>query len=363
MKQEFPKKEAKMSKETTNNNSNSLNKKKIIINIILALIIGLTINILISFFANFEETLNVLKTTSFSFILKIFLAFSIAYLIDILRLYIVTFSFQKRIKFKDAMFNTFSYYFVSNITPMASGGQPYQIYHLNKIGIESTLATNIVLSRFVENLIFSASIILIFMRRVVNILNKAGARKHLLIIGIILSLSFSFIVILLFIRPKFVYNIFKFIVKIVPMKNKTKFEKRIANLENWLEELKESINSLWVKKSIIVIIDFILGGFIVLFHALGLYLTLVGITGINLQFLDVFTLFVIMNFVIYYIPTPGSSGGVEVFYSIVLSGFIPGKFVSSTILIWRFATYYLQIALQGIIMYLSKNNSKTVPAS
>ncbi len=48
---------------------------------------------------------------------------------------------------------------------MTSGGQPYQIYHLTQIGIESTLATNIVMSRFIESLIFSGGVILIFLKK------------------------------------------------------------------------------------------------------------------------------------------------------------------------------------------------------
>ncbi len=349
-----------MSEDKGKENESTLSRKKIIINLIVVLIIGLVINIVISFFADFQETFDTLKTVNLFFIVKVFAVFSMAYLIDLIRLYIVTLSFHKKINFKDAIYNTISYYFMSNITPMASGGQPYQIYHLTKLGIESTLATNIVLSRLVENLLFSSAIILIFIRRVMSILGRIGTGKYILIVGIIAALGFSALLILIFLNPKLLYKFFNFLLKIFPLKNKSKFEQRLQKLENWLEELKLSIKTLWIEKAHIVAVDFILGGFIVFFHSLGLYFALTSITSGNYSILEIFILFIIMNFVIYYIPTPGSTGGVETLYGIVLAGFMPGRFVSTTILLWRFATYYLQIAFEGVILLMTRTKEKGV---
>lgn len=344
--------------ESTGSNK-ALSRKRIIINVVIVLIIGFAINILISFFADFQETIATIKTLDLTFIIKIFVAFTIAYIIDLVRLYIVTFSFNKKIRFKDALYNTFSYYFMSNITPMASGGQPYQIYHLTKLGIESTLATNIVMSRLAENLLFSAAMILIFIRRVLKIIGNAGVGKYILVIGIIASLGFSALVVILFLNPKIFYKFFNFLLKILPIKNKTKMENRMEKLEKWLEDLKASINSLWIEKAYILAIDFTLGGFIVFFHSLGLYIALTSVTTLSYSILDVLILFIIMNFVVYYIPTPGSSGGVETLYGIILAGFMPAKYVSSTVLLWRFATYYLQMAFQAIIMLFTRSKVKS----
>lgn len=334
----------------------TLSRKKIIINIILVVVIGFTINIVISFVSDFGDTIGVLKTVNFTVILLSFLIFSITNLIDSIRLCIVTSSFQKKIKFKDALFNTVSYYFVSNITPMTSGGQPYQIYHLTQIGIESTLATNIVMSRFIESLIFSGGVILIFLRRVINVLDKVGVGRYILIIGIVVSLSLSSLLILVFVYPKLLYKIFNFFIKIWPKKDKTKMNQRAAKFEKWLENLKVSIHSLWIQKAKIVALDFILGGVVTFLHSLALYVALVGVTGIKFSVFEVFILFIIMNFVVYYVPTPGSTGGVEAFYGIVLSGFIPKKFTSPVVLVWRFSTYYLQIAFEILVLFFIRNN-------
>ena len=273
----------------------------------------------------------------------------------------VTSSFQKKINFKDALYNTFSYHFFSNITPMTSGGQPYQIYHLTQIGIESTLATNIVMSRFIENLIFLGASILIFIRRVINILDTVGVGRYILIVGIVVSLSLSSLLILVFVYPKLLYKIFNFFIKIWPKKDKTKMYESAAKLENWLENLKTSVHSLWVQKAKIVALDFVLGGVVTFLHSLALYAALVGVTGIKFKILDVFLLFVIMNFVVYYVPTPGSTGGVEAFYGIVLAGFMPTRYISTVVLVWRFSTYYLQIAFEILVLFLTKIKKRSRP--
>jgi uncharacterized protein (TIRG00374 family) len=131
---------------------------------------------------------------------------------------------------------------------------------------------------------------------------------------------------------------------------------RAAKFEKWLENLKVSIHSLWIQKAKIVALDFILGGVVTFLHSLALYVALVGVTGIKFSVFEVFILFIIMNFVVYYVPTPGSTGGVEAFYGIVLSGFIPKKFTSPVVLVWRFSTYYLQIAFEILVLFFIRNN-------
>ncbi|CEP77535.1 MAG: lysylphosphatidylglycerol synthase transmembrane domain-containing protein [Defluviitoga tunisiensis] len=347
-----------MSEKIDKKEKGTLSRKKIIINIILVVIIGFAINIVISFFSDFEDTVSVLKNVNISVVLISFLIFSTTYFIDSIRLCIVTSSFQKKINFKDALKNTLSYYFVSNITPMTSGGQPYQIYHLTQIGIESTLATNIVMSRFIESLIFSGGVILIFLKKVINVLDKVGVGRYIIIAGIVVSMSLTSLLILIFVYPKLLYKIFNFFIKIWPKKNKTKMKERASKLENWLENLKDSIHSLWIQKAKIVAFDFILGGVVTFLHSLAFYAALAGITGVKFGIFDVFILFIIMNFVVYYVPTPGSTGGVEAFYGIVLSGFIQKKFTSPVILIWRFSTYYLQIVFEILVLFFIRNNKK-----
>jgi hypothetical protein len=39
---------------------------------------------------------------------------------------------------------------------------------------------------------------------------------------------------------------------------------------------------------------------------------------------------------------------------------MPGRFVSTTILLWRFATYYLQIAFEGVILLMTRTKEKGV---
>jgi uncharacterized membrane protein YbhN (UPF0104 family) len=60
----------------------------------------------------------------------------------------------------------------------------------------------------------------------------------------------------------------------------------------------------------------------------------------------------LLNLVVYYIPSPGASGGLEGVYTMVFTlytGQPQLSFIAVTV--WRFATYYLQIFF-GLIVFL-----------
>jgi uncharacterized protein (TIRG00374 family) len=63
-------------------------------------------------------------------------------------------------------------------------------------------------------------------------------------------------------------------------------------------------------------------------------------------------LYLVVNFVVYYMPTPGASGSVEAMYIMVLAGFIPGAYAVLATMIWRFSTFYLHVFLGAIVYFV-----------
>ncbi|HIP92507.1 MAG TPA: UPF0104 family protein, partial [Thermotoga sp.] len=68
-----------------------------------------------------------------------------------------------------------------------------------------------------------------------------------------------------------------------------------------------------------------------------------------LNYMDVAGIFFFLTLVVYYVPTPGASGGVEAIYHLTLSSLLenPSK-TMTVILMWRAVTYYIPI-LMGLI--------------
>ncbi|HOO75554.1 MAG TPA: lysylphosphatidylglycerol synthase transmembrane domain-containing protein, partial [Tepiditoga sp.] len=233
---------------------------------------------------------------------------------------------------------------------MASGGQPYQIYHLVKNNIDSKTATNAIASRFIEFLLFSSFFVLIFIRKILKLLSNQFIGKKILIFGLAVSLVITVFMFVIFINPNIIVSFIKFLGK------KTKKEKiinRIKRISEWTDELRESIIFLWTEKFYILIMDFILGIAETFVQAYAFFIILKYFSIMNLNFFDIFIIYILLNFVIYFVPTPGSSGGVEGIYNTVLIGLIGNKnYVIAAIFIWRLSTYYFQIIVQFFLMLL-----------
>lgn len=325
-------------------------KKDFLKKIFWIVIFGLFVNVLIALFSDFNSTIGIIKKVDKIIIFKSSAIFFIIYFIDTLRLKLVLGIFNYKISFRTAFYNSLSGYFIANLTPMASGGQPYQIYHLVKNNIDSKTATNAIASRFIEFLLFSSFFVLIFIRKILKLLSNQFIGKKILIFGLAVSLVITVFMFVIFINPNIIVSFIKFLGK------KTKKEKiinRIKRISEWTDELRESIIFLWTEKFYILIMDFILGIAETFVQAYAFFIILKYFSIMNLNFFDIFIIYILLNFVIYFVPTPGSSGGVEGIYNTVLIGLIGNKnYVIAAIFIWRLSTYYFQIIVQFFLMLL-----------
>ena len=110
---------------------------------------------------------------------------------------------------------------------------------------------------------------------------------------------------------------------------------------------------LWSTRTWAMVLDILMGMVNILLHAYSLLFVLEGVTGVSIPFLEVIITYVILWQVVFYVPTPGASGGVEGAFSLVYSG-LTGA-VGSTVIavfVWRLATYYLLLLFDGFVYAL-----------
>ncbi|MFW6119317.1 MAG: lysylphosphatidylglycerol synthase transmembrane domain-containing protein [Petrotogales bacterium] len=334
-------------------------RKNIFWTVILVIAIGLVVNVIISFIFDINEVVAVIKSVDYKILLYPFLIFSIIYVIDTVRLKLITSQLNIHISLSEAVYNSIAGYFVSNLTPMASGGQPFQAYHLTTIGVNSEDATNIFMSRFTEFLIFSTATVLVFLRTILSLLKMSGGiASKFIIFGLIVAASTVFIFGLLLWKPRVLYHLLAlvdrtFIGKV--LRKILKKEELLKSFEQWVTRFEKSITFLWNKKTLFIVVDLLLGGAVIFFQALSLFVVLNMVGGINIDIWELFLLFLTLNLVVYYVPSPGASGSVEGVYNLVLSGlaFNASKVVAGVI-IWRFATFYFHIFFE--IAYLVIHN-------
>jgi len=245
--------------------------------------------------------------------------------------------------------------FLTNLTPMAAGGQPFQIYHLQTLSVDGKTATNIILSRFVETAMTSIVMLLASTAIVFRIIRSIyGGGSIVMYAGFSVTIIFAVVFLLMLIRPDYLGKL------AVAVEN-TRFGRFIAKISKthdwglrvhaWSKDLKEDVRFLWTEKLYIMIVDILLGFGNILLQGFSLYFVLTSILHMKLSYLDVLLSFVAVSQVVFYIPTPGASGSVEGAFAMVFSGLTQQPETTLVaIFLWRFATYYCHIFF-GVFLF------------
>ena len=121
--------------------------KKVLNYLTLALITVLVLYL--SLKDNYEEILKIFSSMNIKWLILAFITMIIAWSLKTIPIYFFTKSHKKNFKFRNSISLILRTQFVNAITPFATGGQPYQIYYLNKRGVRSSTATGIILQNFI----------------------------------------------------------------------------------------------------------------------------------------------------------------------------------------------------------------------
>ncbi len=332
------------------------NKRSLVRLIIIVIVIGAAANILISFFLDSDRLIeSIRKIRLIAFIIP-FLAYLLINVIDSIRVKLVLWQLNYKIPTLQAFFNSVIGIFITNLTPLAAGGQPFQIYHLSSQGVDLKTSTNVILSRFVEQAMLLMAIVLLSIPRIIKITATLNIGSVVIYIALFFTFVFAMLFLLLLIRPNTVGNLaikleHSFIGKIVH-----KFSKKrdwAERLFKWSHELRDEVHFLWTHKTVVMIVDTFLGLVVLLLQASSLFFVFRIILKSDISLFETFITFNIIWQIIFYIPTPGASGSIEGAFALVFSGLTgaPEKTLVS-VFVWRFSTYYLHILFGGIIFWI-----------
>ena len=324
--------------------------------ILLAVIIGVGVNTTLSLLMDRRQIIDSIRKVRLIYFAVPLLLFIASHVVDSFRLKLVLAQFRIRIRFIQAFYNSAAGTFFTNVTPMTAGGQPFQIYHLSVVGVPAETATNVIMSRFVEQAGTSMLISLIFLTQIAWIASSLRMGARLMWVALGISLCVTVLLLILLIRPHFIGSL----AIVLERTSLGRLIGRVSGKHNWApslhrwsHRLRENVKVLWSEKTWAMIVDILLGVVNILLHAYSLRFVLEGVTGVSIPFLEVVITYVILWQVVFYIPTPGAAGGVEGAFSLVYSG-LTGA-VSSTVIavfVWRFATYYLLLLFDGFVYAL-----------
>lgn len=241
-------------------------------------------------------------------------------------------------------------FFFSSITPSASGGDPAQLYFMNKDSLpvsSSALSLLVELSsfQFVSCTFAIVGFIYNYDLLVINI----GNIKYLLAIGLTIN-----IVILLFLLVMIFSK--SFAIKLVDILSKILNLFHYKNTNNIREKFLESIEeyhkcSLYLKDNKLVMLKIVLTTTIqlILYHSIPYFVYL------SFDLADAnFLTFIFMQAVLYIsvssLPFPGAMGVSEGGFMILFKIFFPASILSSAMIISRGISFYLFVIISGILI-------------
>ena len=321
-------------------------------NILLPVIIGIGAAVLIVSLAGSGNVWKGLKHLDMRFIFLLALNFFTIVIVDALRTSILL----GRIPFKTCVSNSLWGFYASTVTPFAAGGQPFQIYHLVKSGVPFEKAASVIAVRFFSSFSFTIVSGFFFFLFYFDTFRSLGILGDLFFIGIVLAFAFYVFIILLSFSRRFLEKFFLSnpIMKIMAFFSK-KSRKEVESLVKerilgYMSAMKELWRSSRAKAFITMVLS---GTMIVCIHA-STYLSIKTVNpSIEVSLFQIVSIQLALSLVVYFVPTPGASGAVEVIYYVVYSNIIEKADAIVSLLIWRFFNYYLFIIL-GILLGIGR---------
>ncbi len=313
---------------------------------------------------NFSETMRYLASVNIPLFAVALIDFFISMVFDSYSYYLIVHNYEKSYTpTKGFRLNTFTKFF-NGITPLASGGQPFQVYLLHKEKVKMSDAVSIITQIYI---LFVLSVVLyaimgFIYSGITHLVTLDGIILPMVLFGIIIYICILSITLLLIFSSTFMKKISSWVITILSeiriIKDKDKaIEKWNQNCDNYYQSGKKFRNSpkLFFK---------CLGlQFLKLFaiYSVPYFVTLALHHTIDL---NIFETTVASSYAFLggcYIPIPGSSGGTEFAFGQIFGQFVDKGIVSPLIIIWRFITYILPIVLGGIwfnIYYKKQHESK-----
>lgn len=338
--------------------------KKYIINLLVLVII--TIGTLILLLKDdFNEVVDTVLRADLWYIFLIIMAMVIYYLIEGLALTIFAKLYRRSFKFYKGVLNGMIGTFFSGITPSASGGQFAQAYAFKKQGIKISNSASILFMHFIVYelvLVLYVLVTLIFrfndFTTIMPYTEIAGYRLSFLaltligfginaaVIGGLFFMAYS----KLFHRLVLVHGI-NLLAKLKIIKNKEKVQRQ-AELQ--VSMFRREFTKLLTNFKVLVIVAFLQFIKLTVFYSVP-YLAAKAV-GANVDFGESLIMASYLYMITSFFPIPGASGGSEAFFVIMfkrmisIPGFSLDSIITSIMLIWRFATFYIGLIVGAFVV-------------
>ena len=266
---------------------------------------------------------------------------------------------HKNHRFSQTFHVTMGGQYFNNVTPFASGGQPFQAYYLNKQGMALGEAMNCLLTKFIvfqfSLVVFSAALLILRLRYFQQTISDFSL---IVLVGFtvnfcVMLFLFSFAV---FKKPtkKICHFAIKILHKIHIVKD---YDAKITYIDDELDKFNTCFKQMsnHIPRLILALI---LSFFQQLIH---MSVTFMIYKAFGLNDIDFITILAAQSFVSMvsaFIPIPGASGGAEGLFGFFFQKFfVDGAQRGVALILWRVITFYFTLIV-GAFFTVGMNNKK-----
>ena len=285
-------------------------------------------------------------------ILVLLLVFSLTNILDMSGMSYLIQKDTSRYQFALSMKTLLMGRYYDSITPLAIGGQPFQVAYLKKHDVSTSASISIPVAKMVFNQ-FAFFVLSLIALIVSSLDSSVGAFAQISsIIGFIASFSFLFLIIFLSISKnigkKLVVKILKFLQKIKIIKNYEKVYQKVSRI---VEDYQVILSNYMKNPK-----DFVIMFFLSLFkgicqYSLPFIIYTCFFTGGTFElYFRFFVCGVLIDLASSFIPLPGGTGMSELTFGALFGNFFAGGRLFWAIIFWRMATYYIYLLLGVVIM-------------
>lgn len=297
------------------------------------------------------ETLTYLASMRKSGILISLVLVSCAWLLDAARFCLLARAAQEHVSLRLGLILTWLNYFGAAITPLQSGGGPFQVYFLYRGGVPIGKGVAITLTRTLLTLF-----ILGFVVPIALAVDPGFLRGHRFLQGV-----FSYVVVfvliswtlvaLSLIRPRFMKRLGSIIVLLIRRMGFLKslrVLKLVRRINREIDNYNQNFRLFFSSGKF-----YFLGAMgLSCLHLLALFSVLpvlIWALGLPPQYIHALFAQALFLFVLYFVPTPGGSGVAEGGGAILFRLLLPWNLAGIMAIIWRFFTEYLAIGMGALV--------------
>ncbi len=321
--------------------------------LIIFILLAFGVSAVIIFRSVDHETIrSLLHADKMKLLLALLIVFA-AWICDAGRFCALSSAAHEHVPFSLGIVLTWLNYFGSAVTPMQSGGGPFQVYALYKKGIPVGKGIAITLMRTMLTVLILTISVPSALMLDPEILEGSPFLKGLVFYVFVVILATWAFIAFTVIRPDLVKKLSHIIVLWLRRFGLMRSTRRAIKIVRWLDKeidnyimnfkLAFNTGKIWVLIAVILSVLHLLALFTVL-------PVLMSAVGLPFRYMQTIAVQAVFMFILYFIPTPGASGVAEGGGALLYSILMPSNMAGVMSVICRFFTDYISIFMGVVVV-------------